>query len=100
MRASTSVVVAIAVTWVALVPILEAQGQTRIAAPVITSVAPQAPVVSATAQVLTITGSSFLPGVSLSVVAPDGKKVNHTGSAITARRETSFQVASRPCCCG
>ena len=93
MQVSKAVVVALAVTWLAVAPIRDAQGQTRIVAPVIAAVAPQAPSPATTAQMLTVNGSNFSSGVTLSVAGPDGKKMNYPGSAIVARRDTSFQAA-------
>lgn len=88
-----TVVLITAIACLALMPVREARGQARILAPVISSVEPLAPQASATAQLLTITGSNFLAGISLTVVTPDGQKLTYAGAAIRARRETAFQVA-------
>ena len=88
-----SIALAITVTCIALAPIQAAERQSRLVAPVISSVTPRAPVPNGTAQLLTITGTNFLTGVSLSVVAPDGKRLEYAGPAIRERRDTSFQVA-------
>ena len=88
-----SILVAIAVAVTALGAARNADGQERLLAPVISSVAPQAPARRATAQVLTISGANFSNGLSLSVMEPDGRKVSYTGTAIEARRDTSFKVS-------
>lgn len=88
-----SVLLSIAVAVVVLAPVRNAAGQERLLGPVISSVAPQAPARSATAQVLTISGLNFSDGLSLTVVEPDGRKVSHTGTEIQARRDTSFKVS-------
>lgn len=92
-RRQAGVVLAIAIACLALMPAREARGQARILAPIISSVEPRAPAARDAAQLLTITGSTFLDGVSLNVVTPDGRVLNYSGAAIRARRETSFQVA-------
>jgi hypothetical protein len=69
------------------------QSQSKLVNPGISSVTPAAPARSASAQVLTITGTSFSAGLSLDVVGPDGRKQTYAGPAIQTRRETSFQAA-------
>jgi hypothetical protein len=93
MRTSRSILLVIAVTVIALGTVRPAGGQERLLGPVISSVAPQAPSRSATAQVLTISGVNFSDGLSLTVVEPDGRKQRYTGSAIQTRRDTSFKVS-------
>ena len=89
----TAVVLAIAIACLAVMPAREARGQARILAPIISSVEPRAPAASDAAQLLTITGTNLLAGLSLSVVTPDRRTLNYSDAAIRARRETSFQVA-------
>ncbi len=84
---------AVAGMLISLVMPGEARSQTALVDPVISSVAPQVPLRSDSAQMLTISGINFSAGLSLNVVAPDGRKVNYAGQAIQARRQTSFQVA-------
>jgi len=93
MLTSRSILVAIAVAVTALGTVRKADGQERLLAPVISSVAPQAPSRKTTAQELTISGVNFSSGLSLTVVEPDGRKVSYTGTAIQARRDTSFKVS-------
>jgi hypothetical protein len=93
MRTKRTASLAIAVACFALASGLRLQGQERLVAPVITSVDPRSPMVKAEPQLLTITGSNFLAGVSLNVAEPDGRKRTIEGNAILARRETSFQVS-------
>jgi hypothetical protein len=88
-RAATLLLVGICLT---LASSAEAR-QSRLVAPVITAVAPQPLVARAAPQRLTITGSNFRSGLSLSVAAPDGRKQTYAGPAILARGETSFEVA-------
>ncbi len=90
MKPSKTAVFAMALTCIAIVSAPRVQGQERLVAPVISAVEPRSPMVSAEAQTLTITGSNFLAGVSLNVAEPDGRKRTIEGSAILARRETSF----------
>lgn len=88
-----AIVLIAAIASLALLPVREARGQARILAPVISSVEPGSPRQSEAPQLLTITGSTFLAGLSLNVVTPDGRTLSYSGAAIQARRETSFQVA-------
>ncbi len=88
-----AVVLAVAMACLALMPVREARGQARILAPIISSVDPRAPAPSDVARLLTITGTNFLAGLSLSVITPDRRTVTYSDAAIRARRETSFQVA-------
>jgi hypothetical protein len=90
---SKSILVAIAVAVTAIGTVRKADGQERLLAPVISSVAPQAPLRSAAAQVLTIGGVNFANGLSLTVMEPDGRKQSYTGTTIEARRDTSFRVS-------
>lgn len=92
MQINKKVALALAVALIVIGTMPEARAQTRFVGPSISSVTPAAPARSATAQVLTITGINFSAGLSLNVVAPDGQKLNYSGAAIQARRETSFQV--------
>jgi hypothetical protein len=89
----TAVALVAAIACLAFAPVREARGQARILAAVISSVEPVAPPRSDAAQLLTIRGTTFLDGLSLNVVTPDGPTVSYSGTAIRARRETSFQVA-------
>jgi len=93
MRTKRTASLAVTVACFALASGLHLQGQERLVAPVITAVDPRSPMVKAEPQLLTVTGSNFLAGVSLNVVEPDGRKRTIEGDAILARRETSFQVA-------
>jgi hypothetical protein len=93
MLTSRSILVAIAVAVTALGTARKADGQERLLGPVISSVAPQAPARSATAQVLSISGANFSDGLSLTVVEPDGRERRYTGTAIQTRRDTSFKVS-------
>lgn len=86
-------VLAVAVVCLALGSVRQAQGQARILAPIISSAEPRSPHPSEAPQLLTIRGTTFLAGLSLSVAAPDGRTVNYAGAAIRARNETSFQVS-------
>jgi hypothetical protein len=88
-----TITLAIAFTCLALASLEAVERQSRLVAPVISSVTPRAPVPNGAAQLLTITGSNFLDGVALTVVAPDGRKLDYAGPAIRERRDTSFQVA-------
>jgi hypothetical protein len=88
-----SILLVVAVAVLALGPVRKAASQERLLGPVISSVAPQAPARSATAQVLTISGVNFSNGLSLTVVEPDGRKVSYTGTEILTRRDTSFKVS-------
>ena len=93
MQTSKSILLVFAVAVIALGTVRPAGGQERLLGPVISSVAPQAPSRSATVQVLTISGVNFSDGLSLTVVEPDGRKQSYTGSAIQARRDTSFKAS-------
>ena len=93
MHTSRLLLLVIVVAVMTLGTARQAVGQERLLGPVISSVAPQAPSRSATAQVLTITGVNFSDGLSLTVVEPDGRKQRHAGAAIQTRSETSFKVS-------
>jgi len=93
MRTKRTASLAIAVACFAFVSAQGVQGQSRLVAPVISSVAPASLMAKPEPQLLTITGSNFLPGVSLNVAEPDGRKLTIGGTGILARRETSFQVS-------
>jgi hypothetical protein len=93
MQTSKSTFLVLAVAVIALGTARQAGGQERLLAPVISSVAPQAPSRSATVQVLTISGVNFSEGLSLTIVEPDGRKQSYAGPAIQARRDTSFKAS-------
>jgi len=93
MRTKSIATLALAVACFAFVSGLQARTQSRLVAPVISSVEPRSPVASAEPIMLTVTGSNFLAGVSLNVAEPDGRKQTIQGSAILARRDTSFKVS-------
>src|SRR5262245_41591839 len=61
--------------------------------PRILSISPPSPAASPTAQLVTITGTGFLPGLSLDVTTPDGNVQNYKGGAIQGTRDMSFQVS-------
>jgi hypothetical protein len=61
--------------------------------PIINNVDPSAPAPSTKAQVLTIAGQDFMPGLTLTVSEPAGNKTVIQGKAITGQTPTSFQAA-------
>ena len=61
--------------------------------PRILSVSPPSPASSPAAQLITVTGAGFLPGLALDVTAPDGGVQNYKGGAIQSTRDMSFQVS-------
>jgi len=61
--------------------------------PRIFNVSPPSPASSPSAQIVTVTGLGFLPGLALDVTAPDGEVQNYKGAAIQAARNMSFQVS-------
>jgi hypothetical protein len=60
--------------------------------PVILSVAPDNPAPAKDPQTLRITGTSFLPRLTLMVTTPGGNSIELKGEAIRTQTETSFQV--------
>jgi len=93
MRTITSIFLVTAVVVLSLGTVRQADGQTRLLGPVISSVTPSAPSRGETAQVLTISGANFSDGLSLTVAEPDGRKQRYAGPAILARSDTSFKVS-------
>jgi len=61
--------------------------------PKITSVAPDHPMVSPKAQLLTVTGENFRSDLSLTVTTPSGAARTLSGADIAAQRSTSFQAS-------
>jgi len=93
MRISRSILFVIGLVVLSLGTVTQAEGQTRLLGPVISSVTPSAPSRGVAAQVLTISGVNFSEGLSLTVVEPDGRKERYAGPAILARSDTSFKVS-------
>jgi hypothetical protein len=62
--------------------------------PHILSVSPSSPAASPTAQTITVTGTGFLPGLSLDITTPEGGVQNYKGGAIQSTRDMSFQVSA------
>ena len=88
-----TIALAIGIACIALGSVETTRGQSRLVSPTIASVTPRAPLPNATPQVITITGTNFLAGVSLSLRLPGGGKLNYAGPEIRERRDTSFQVS-------
>jgi len=61
--------------------------------PRILSVSPPSPASSPSAQLVTVTGMGFLPGLALDITTPDGNVQNYKGGAIQSARNMSFQVS-------
>lgn len=62
--------------------------------PRITGISPGSPVVSPRAQVMTVTGEEFRPGLSLQVTTPAGEVGSHKGDEIRSQTSGSFQVSA------
>ena len=96
MPIKSALILAFAIAFVPLVSVAHAQQTSSRAkapaAPVILSVTPSA-ARSDDPQMLIVAGTAFSGGLSVTVVAPDGKKRTYAGSAIQSQRETSFQMA-------
>lgn len=60
--------------------------------PRITAIAPESPVVSARAQVVTVHGEDFRAGLTLLATTPGGAVRNLSGNDIQSRRDVAFQV--------
>jgi len=60
--------------------------------PIINNVDPATPGPAAKAQILTITGQEFMPGLTLTVSEPEGNKTVIQGKAITNQTASSFQA--------
>lgn len=58
----------------------------------ITSVSPSTVVVSGSTQIVTVTGTNFQPGLTLSVTIPSGEFRGYTGSQIQSQTATSLVV--------
>lgn len=61
--------------------------------PRILSTSPPSPAASPAAQLVTVTGMGFLPGLTLDITTPDGAVQNYKGGAIQSMRDMSFQVS-------
>jgi hypothetical protein len=77
---------------VALAPSTFAKATVDTSTPIINNVDPAAPGPATKAQILTITGQEFMPGLTLTVSEPAGNKTVIQGKAITNQTDSSFQA--------
>jgi hypothetical protein len=61
--------------------------------PVVSSVTPAPIVASATAQVLTISGTGFAPGLTVELTS-QGTTATYTGAAVQGQRATTFEISA------
>jgi hypothetical protein len=61
--------------------------------PVVSSVTPAPIVASGSAQVLTVTGTGFAPGLTVEVTS-QGNTATYTGAAVQGQRATTFEISA------